>query len=269
MSAVAPQRSRSGSLAAGVLAGCDRLAGRRAAPTFHFTDITGAEFARKLELPDVDGKPRTLADWKGKVTVVFFGYTQCPDVCPTTMAELAQIRKLARRRRRQAAERVRDDRPGARHARDPEGLRRQLRPRRRRPARQRRADRGRGQGVQGLLRQGRRASRPAATPWTTAPPRSSSTRPAACASSCPTAATRRVLAADLKQLAAGLIAKRPRGAGPLGGRGAKRGGSSPVQNGKTAPCGAVVGCVPLTRRARAPCASSSSPRPRSGGCARR
>jgi protein SCO1/2 len=77
-----------------ILAGCDRLAGRSAGATFHFTDITGAEFARRLDLPDSDGKPRSLADWKGKVTVVFFGYTQCPDVCPTTMAELAQIRKL-------------------------------------------------------------------------------------------------------------------------------------------------------------------------------
>jgi protein SCO1/2 len=77
-----------------VLGGCDRIAGKDAGPTFHFTDITGAEFARKLDLPDVDGRPRTLADWKGKVTVVFFGYTQCPDVCPTTMAELAQIRTL-------------------------------------------------------------------------------------------------------------------------------------------------------------------------------
>ena len=75
------------------LSGCDRFA-KAGAPTFHFTDITGAEFARRLDLPDVDGKARTLADWKGKVTVVFFGYTQCPDVCPTTMAELAQIRKL-------------------------------------------------------------------------------------------------------------------------------------------------------------------------------
>jgi protein SCO1/2 len=80
--------------ATGVLAACDRIAGRNASPTFHFTDITGAEFARKLDLPDVDGKSRSLDDWKGKVTVVFFGYTQCPDVCPTTMAELAQIRKL-------------------------------------------------------------------------------------------------------------------------------------------------------------------------------
>ena len=75
-----------------VLGGCDRIAGIGAKPTFHFTDITGAEFARKLELADADGKPRSLADWRGKVVVVFFGYTQCPDVCPTTMAELAQIR---------------------------------------------------------------------------------------------------------------------------------------------------------------------------------
>ena len=77
-----------------VLGGCDRIAALGGKPTFHFTDITGAEFARTLELPDADGKPRSLADWKGKVTVVFFGYTQCPDVCPTTMAELAQIRTL-------------------------------------------------------------------------------------------------------------------------------------------------------------------------------
>jgi protein SCO1/2 len=93
---VTPTRRRFalGLAGAAVLAGCDRLTGKSSAPTFHFTDISGAEFARKLELPDVDGKPRSLADWKGKVTVVFFGYTQCPDVCPTTMAELAQIRKL-------------------------------------------------------------------------------------------------------------------------------------------------------------------------------
>ena len=75
------------------LAGCDRFLPGSSAPTFHSTDITGAEFARHLALPDADGKPRTLADWKGKVVVVFFGYTQCPDVCPTTMAEMATIRK--------------------------------------------------------------------------------------------------------------------------------------------------------------------------------
>ena len=60
---------------------------------FNSTDITGANFGKALALPDQDGKARTLADFKGKVTVVFFGYTQCPDVCPTTMAELAEIKR--------------------------------------------------------------------------------------------------------------------------------------------------------------------------------
>jgi protein SCO1/2 len=75
------------------LAGCDRIPGLSSAPTFRSTDITGATFARSLELSDVDGRTRTLADFAGKVTVVFFGYTQCPDVCPTTLAEMAQVRK--------------------------------------------------------------------------------------------------------------------------------------------------------------------------------
>jgi len=60
---------------------------------FKGTDITGAEYGRTLALTDQDGKSRTLADFKGKVVVVFFGYTQCPDVCPTTMSELAQVKK--------------------------------------------------------------------------------------------------------------------------------------------------------------------------------
>jgi protein SCO1 len=75
------------------LAACDRLTGTPDAPAFHATDITGAEFARRLELPDAEGRVRTLADWKGKVVIVFFGYTQCPDFCPTTLAELAQVKK--------------------------------------------------------------------------------------------------------------------------------------------------------------------------------
>lgn len=89
--------------AAAALAGCDRVAGwfkaggsasaAAPAPTFSSTDITGASFARQLALPDTDGTPRTLADWKGKVAVVFFGYTQCPDVCPATMVEIAEARK--------------------------------------------------------------------------------------------------------------------------------------------------------------------------------
>jgi protein SCO1/2 len=56
-------------------------------------DITGAEYARTLDLTDGDGQRRSLAEFKGKVVVVFFGYTQCPDVCPTTMAELAEVKR--------------------------------------------------------------------------------------------------------------------------------------------------------------------------------
>lgn len=77
---------------AAALAGCDRAASPSAV-AFKGIDITGAEYARTLSLPDQDGKPRTLADFKGKVIVVFFGYTQCPDVCPATMAELAQVKR--------------------------------------------------------------------------------------------------------------------------------------------------------------------------------
>jgi protein SCO1/2 len=79
--------------AAAVLAACDRMA-QSAKPSFHGIDITGADYAKALNLHDVDGRMRSLADFKGKVTVIFFGYTQCPDVCPTTLAELAQARKL-------------------------------------------------------------------------------------------------------------------------------------------------------------------------------
>ena len=76
--------------------GCDRVKALVAGPgpAFHATDITGASFARELALPDADGRPRSLADWKGKAVVVFFGYTQCPDVCPTTLSEMVQVRKL-------------------------------------------------------------------------------------------------------------------------------------------------------------------------------
>ena len=64
-----------------------------AAATFQGIDITGAEYAKQLNLPDTAGKPRTLADFRGKVVVVFFGYVQCPDVCPTTLAEIAAVKK--------------------------------------------------------------------------------------------------------------------------------------------------------------------------------
>lgn len=77
------------------LAACDRLGGGAEGPRpgFNGIDITGAEYARKLALPDTAGQVRTIEDFKGKVIVVFFGYTQCPDVCPTTMAELAEVKR--------------------------------------------------------------------------------------------------------------------------------------------------------------------------------
>ncbi len=75
------------------LAGCDRFgASSPAKPAFNAVDITGADYGRELALTDTDGKARTLADFKGKVTLVFFGYTQCPDVCPSTLAELAAVK---------------------------------------------------------------------------------------------------------------------------------------------------------------------------------
>jgi len=62
-------------------------------PKFRSTDITGAEFGRSLALIGHDGKPRVLQDFRGKALVVFFGYTHCPDVCPTTLAEMAGVMK--------------------------------------------------------------------------------------------------------------------------------------------------------------------------------
>ncbi|MGI4849535.1 MAG: SCO family protein [Janthinobacterium lividum] len=58
---------------------------------FSNTDVTGLDYARDFALTDHNGRARTLADFKGKVVVMFFGYTQCPDVCPTTMAEMAAV----------------------------------------------------------------------------------------------------------------------------------------------------------------------------------
>jgi protein SCO1/2 len=108
MAALDPLFRRRSLIAAGAaiaLSACDRASspstppsGSATAPApaalgFAGIDITGAEYARELSLPDVDGRVRTLAEFKGKVVVVFFGYTQCPDVCPTTMVELAGVKK--------------------------------------------------------------------------------------------------------------------------------------------------------------------------------
>jgi len=63
------------------------------APKFRNTDITGADFGRELALTAHDGKPRTLTDFRGRLVVLFFGYTHCPDICPTTLADMAGVLK--------------------------------------------------------------------------------------------------------------------------------------------------------------------------------
>jgi protein SCO1/2 len=72
------------------LAACDAGPGKT---PFNAVDITGADYASDFVLSDQTGKQRALADFKGKVVVLFFGYTHCPDVCPTTMADLAKVMK--------------------------------------------------------------------------------------------------------------------------------------------------------------------------------
>ena len=67
------------------LAACDGVS-----PKFRSTDITGVDYGRSLELTDHTGKARRLEDFRGKAVVVFFGFTRCPDVCPTTLADAAQ-----------------------------------------------------------------------------------------------------------------------------------------------------------------------------------
>jgi protein SCO1/2 len=63
-------------------------------PQFNAIDITGADYAKGFTLSDQNGQSRSLTDFKGKVVVLFFGYTQCPDVCPTSMTELVEIKRL-------------------------------------------------------------------------------------------------------------------------------------------------------------------------------
>jgi protein SCO1/2 len=60
-------------------------------PAFKNTDVTGSDCCRDFRLTDHNGKARTLGDFRGQVVVVFFGYTQCPDVCPTTMMEMTAV----------------------------------------------------------------------------------------------------------------------------------------------------------------------------------
>jgi protein SCO1/2 len=75
--------------AAGIMSACSENK-----PKFSAIDITGADYARDFALTDHNGQPRSIKDFAGKIVVMFFGYTQCPDVCPTSMAELAEVKKL-------------------------------------------------------------------------------------------------------------------------------------------------------------------------------
>ena len=77
-------------LASSVLAAC----APQSKPQFKAVDITGADYAKDFSLPDTDGRMRSLKDFQGKAVVVFFGYTQCPDVCPTTLTEIAEAKRL-------------------------------------------------------------------------------------------------------------------------------------------------------------------------------
>jgi protein SCO1/2 len=89
-----PVRRFSSALVFAIVAACAGLSGCAPdGPKFQASDVTGASFGRDFNLLDTNGKPRTLADYRGKAVAVFFGYTQCPDVCPTTLAALAQTMK--------------------------------------------------------------------------------------------------------------------------------------------------------------------------------
>ncbi len=76
-------------VAGGLLSACSD-----SKPSFAAIDLTGADYARDFALTDHNGQPRSLKDFAGKVVVLFFGYVQCPDVCPTSMTELAEVKKL-------------------------------------------------------------------------------------------------------------------------------------------------------------------------------
>ncbi|HKK13688.1 MAG TPA: SCO family protein [Gammaproteobacteria bacterium] len=85
-------------LAALALAGCSKPA-----PQFKLSDITGQMPPLKFRLHDASGHVVTQDDYRGKITLLFFGYTHCPDVCPTTLAKMAQVFKALGRKADQAS----------------------------------------------------------------------------------------------------------------------------------------------------------------------
>ena len=89
-----PLRRQAIRACAATLVACLLAACSPDAQKFKSIDITGADYAKGFALADHNGAQRTLADFKGKVVVVFFGFTQCPDVCPTALADLAEVKRL-------------------------------------------------------------------------------------------------------------------------------------------------------------------------------
>ena len=89
-----PVRRQAIRACAATLVACLLAACSPDAQKFKSIDITGADYAKGFVLADHNGAQRTLADFKGKVVVVFFGFTQCPDVCPTALADLAEVKRL-------------------------------------------------------------------------------------------------------------------------------------------------------------------------------
>ena len=77
-----------------LLPGCDRITGSKASSSFKGLDITGASYGRSFSLTDQAGRVRTLADFRGQVVMLYFGFVQCPDVCPTALTRAAAVKQL-------------------------------------------------------------------------------------------------------------------------------------------------------------------------------
>ena len=75
----------------GLLTACGPTSGASQAPAFKGIDVTGAAYGRQLALTDMTGQPRILADYRGKVLMLYFGFVQCPDVCPTALARASEV----------------------------------------------------------------------------------------------------------------------------------------------------------------------------------
>lgn len=98
MAAMVPARRRVLALAWAVcaagLTACDKLGAPTAAASFRGIDITGAPYGRGFQLLDADGKQRTLTDFRGQHVLLYFGFVQCPDVCPTALTRAVETRRL-------------------------------------------------------------------------------------------------------------------------------------------------------------------------------